>query len=500
MKTNKNHGKHSEKYSESEEKYRRWFEDDLTGDFIATPEGKILECNPAFAEIYGFPNPEQALGEDISQFNPKDWKNLIQRLRTERKVLGHQSIHRRPDGREIHVVSNVVSMLNDYDELIQIKGYIYDDTERKNAEESLKESEKKYRRLFNDDLTGDFIATPEGKILECNPSFAEIYGFESSKEAVQTDISQFNPTDWTDLIKRLKTECKIQNYQTWQRRPDGREIHVIANVIGVFNESKELFQVKGYFFDDTERKKAEESVIESEEKYRRLFDEDLTGDFIATPKGDILECNPAFAEIYGFDDCEKALQWNISSSNPFDWPYMVTRLRSEHKIMGYQSWQRRSDGLRVHVVANLVAIFSDSGELIQVKGYVFDDTERKQTEQELVNSHRQITEVLDSIQDGFVGLNHYWNFTYVNQRAAEYAGADADDLMGQNLWERFPELIGTNYETIFKKAMEKEEIQHFEALSIYNVDRWFDCSVYPSADGISIFWKDISQRKKAEKE
>ena len=360
-------------------------------------------------------------------------------------------------------------------------------------------SEEKYRRLFDEDLTGDFIATPEGKILECNPAFAEIYGFQGCGKAVRSEISQFNPAGWATLIDHLRDERKIQGYQRWHVRPDGKEIHVVANVVGIFNDSGELVQVKGYVFDDTERKEAEDALMGSEEKYRRLFDEDLTGDFIATPKGEILECNPAFAEIYGFDDCEKALQWNISKSNPFDWPYMVTRLKSEGKIKGYQSWQRRSDGLRIHVVANVVGIFNDSGELVQVKGYVFDDTERKKTEQELIHSKSQITEILDSIQDGFVALNHYWNFIYVNQRAAQYVGVEPDDLVGQNLWERFPELVGTTYETAFRRARDEQEIQYFKAQCIHMNDHWFDVSVYPLNEGISVYWRDITQHKKPEK-
>jgi PAS domain-containing protein len=65
-------------------------------------------------------------------------------------------------------------MINESRDIVQVKGYIFDNTERKKAEESLKKSEEKYRRLFDDDLTGDFLATPEGKIIECNPAFSEI--------------------------------------------------------------------------------------------------------------------------------------------------------------------------------------------------------------------------------------------------------------------------------------------------------------------------------------
>jgi PAS domain S-box-containing protein len=259
--------------------------------------------------------------------------------------------------------------------------------------------------------------------------------------------------------------------------------------VGIYHDS-ELVQVKGYVFDDTERKEAEEALKRSEEKYHRLFDEDLTGDFIANVDGEILECNPAFADIYGWDTVEKALKWNISESNPFDWPYMVTRLRSEGKIRGFQSWQRRQDFMRIHVVANLVGIFNDSDELIQVKGYVFDDTERKQAEEKLESGQRRLTMILGSIRDGFVSLDNLWNFIYVNPCAAEYLDIDADDLMGQNLWERFPELAGTIHETHFRRAMNEQEIQYFEAPGMLRTGKCLDISVYPSTEGISIYWRN----------
>ena len=174
---------------------------------------------------------------------------------------------------------------------------------------------------------------------------------------------------------------------------------------------------------------------------------------------------------------------------------MVTRLKSEGKIMGFQSWQRRSDIMRIHVIANLVGIFNDSGELVQVKGYVFDDTERKQAEEKLESGKQQITKILDSIQDGFMALDNFWNFIYVNRCAAEYLGVDADDLLEQNLWGRFPEFTGTVYETRLRKAMGNKEIQHFEASDIRKNDHCFDISVYPSDDGISVYWRNITQSK-----
>ena len=477
------------------------FDKSPIGILFYNEQGKLIDINPFSFEILGISKLDDVLGVNlfgISNFVPiKDtlFKEGLVRFQIPLKDFGNGKFERDIDltnfGKDI--IEFIISVV-DSGFLVMIQNV------SPSQKIDIPYSEEKYYRFFEDDLTGDFIATPEGRLIECNPSFLEIYGFDNRESALKFDISKFNIVDWINLINQLKNEPKIKGYQSSHTRPDGNIIQVVANVVGIFNDSNELIQVKGYIFDDTERKIAEEFLKESEEKYHRLFDEDLTGDFIANIDGEILECNPAFAEIYGFNSCRVASNSNISKFNRFDWPYMVTRLKKERKLYGFQSWQRRSDGLRIHVVANLVGIFNDSNELIRVKGYVFDDTERKHAEEELARSKSQMREILDSIQDIFFALDHNWNFIYINQYAAEYFGIEHDDLIEQNLWELFPEFIGTKYEELFRNAMESDEIQHFEARGIKNSDQWFDFSIYPSADGISSYWKDITERKILEEE
>ncbi len=457
-------------------------------------KGKLVYANPSALEIYEISKLENILG--INLFNNPDIASKKEKLINEGFVKFQSKIKNIKNNKSYK--SKKTEKIFDWTVSLIESGFlvqIQDINNLKKFQDSIQESEEKYRRWFEDDLTGDFIATPEGEILECNPAFVEIYGFSSRQKAVGSYISKFNIDDWINLIARLKYEHKIYDHQSWHKKPDNEGIHVVANVIGIFNDLNELIQVKGYVFDDTERKEAEEALKESEEKYHSLFDEDLTGDFIATLEGEILECNPSFAEIYGFYDCKQVINWNISKSNPFDWPYMITRLKKERKLKGYQSWQRRSDGMRIHIVANVVGIFNDSDELVQVKGYIFDDTERKRVEDELNLSKSRFKEILDSIQDGFFALDHQWRFIYVNKCAGEYFGVESEDIIGQNIWERFPELRGTTYETIFRNAIDKQEIQRFEAHGRIKPYLWLDFSIYPSNGGISVFCRDITNEK-----
>ncbi len=476
-----------------EEKFKRIYQKSPIGIIICDKMGKIIYANQSALKIV-----QISKLEDIPNNNIFTYGDIIEKkeILVKEGVIEFQApLNIIRDNNKNSINSEALINWNvsaiDSGFLIQIQ----DIREWQKIEKIIQKSEEKFQKFFEDDLTGDFIALPNGKIIMCNPSFVEIYGFEDHDHAMKTEISEFNQDDWINLINLLRTECKIKGHQSWHRRPDGKIIHVVANLVGIFNSSGSLIQVKGYIFDDTDRKRAEEFLQASEEKYHRLFDEDLTGDFIATIDGEILECNPAFAAIYGFTNRDLASKCNISKFNSFDWPYMITRLKKEHKLQGFQSWQRRSDGMRIHIVANLVGIFNESNELIEVKGYVFDDTDRKQAEEELARSKHQMTEILDSIQDGFIALSHYWHFIYSNKCASEYFKVEYDGLIGQNLWDTFPELKGTIYESSFRKAMDTQKIQHFEVKGLHNKDHCFDFTVYPSADGISVYWRNISARK-----
>ena len=484
----------------NKDKFKEIFDKSPIGILFYDKEGKFIDANESALKIARISKLEDILDSNIFD-NPYLTSKKENLFNDETIKFKSQFNLKKLNDNGSEPLNDDKAVLIDWNISITDSGFllqIQEVNDYKNDETPVQERDEKFHRFFEDDLTGDFIATPKGKIIICNPSFVEIYGFDNHEKALKSEISTFNKTDWINLISQLKNKSKIKGHQSWHIRPDGKEIHVVANLVGIFNDSGELTHVKGYIFDDTERKKAEEFLKESEEKYRLLFDEDLTGDFIATIEGDILECNPSFADIYGFNNCELASKFNISKFNSFDWPYMITRLKKEHKLQGFQSWQRRSDGRRIHVVANMVGIFNDSNKLIRVKGYVFDDTDRKQVEEELASSKKQITGILNSIQDGFIALTQYWLFIYVNRCAEEYFDVEHEDIIGQNLWDTFPQLIGTTYEHFFRKAMETQDIQHFEVKGLHNPDHWFDFSIYPSADGISVYWQDVTKRQKLE--
>jgi len=134
------------------------------------------------------------------------------------------------------------------------------------TEASLRESEEKYRRFFEEDLSADFISTLDGKILVCNPSFIDLFGFSSTVEAASYDLKSLFPdrSAWDRFIEALREKRKLQWCELELRRRDGTRVDAIANVIGRFDTEERLVEFKGYLFNNTERKALERQLFQSQ--------------------------------------------------------------------------------------------------------------------------------------------------------------------------------------------------------------------------------------------
>ena len=109
----------------------------------------------------------------------------------------------------------------------------------------------------------------------------------------------------------------------------------------------------------------------------------------------------------------------------------------------------------------------------------------------------QYEETLERIDDAFFALDDEWRFTYVNEKAATLLDRDPDELLGAEVWEEFPAAIGREYERNYRRAMEEQETvsfeEHYEPL-----DLWTEVTAYPSPDGLSVFFSDVTDRKRRE--
>jgi len=122
---------------------------------------------------------------------------------------------------------------------------------------------------------------------------------------------------------------------------------------------------------------------------------------------------------------------------------------------------------------------------------------KKNDKESRIPDHESITNIIERISDGFVAFDAQMNYIYVNERSSQLLGRKPEDLIGRNYWKEFPEAKGTPFAEAYVRALETQTPIQFE--NYYAPwDRWFENRIYPSKDGLAIFFTEITERKRAE--
>lgn len=147
-------------------------------------------------------------------------------------------------------------------------------------------------------------------------------------------------------------------------------------------------KANGIHLDIDDRVKSEEHLIDSEERYRRFFEEDLSGVFLSTPESGIKICNRAYVNMMEYDSIESLLQANPVSHYPQSQQRIdfLNLLRKERKLTNYEGELVTRTGKIIKTLENILGVFDEKDNLIEFWGYVNDITDRKNTEQVLKNA------------------------------------------------------------------------------------------------------------------
>lgn len=257
---------------ESEEKYRTFFELDLTGDFTSTIDGKLLMCNPAYVKILGYDSIEDMMKVTTKSFykNPEDRVKVIEAIREKKKLENYEITLLKKDGEEVIAIENIYGEFDSNGELILLKGYLFDITAIRRAEEALRESEERFHSMFEKNKAVMFLIDPAtGKIIDANNAASEFYGY-SLIELKSVNINKINMQSENEIFTALNSAAtgKQSYFQYSHKLLSGevRDVEVYTSPIIIKGEIV-LFSI---IHDITERKKAEKEVIESREKLRAL--------------------------------------------------------------------------------------------------------------------------------------------------------------------------------------------------------------------------------------
>lgn len=131
-------------------------------------------------------------------------------------------------------------------------------------------------------------------------------------------------------------------------------------------------------------------------------------------------------------------------------------------------------------------------------GVIRDVTDRKRRATELCETRERLEDILSRIGDAFFAVDTEWRFTYVNEKAEELLDRPASELVGENVWEEFPAAMAERFYDEYHRAMETGEAVTFEEY-FAPLSTWFEVRAYPSADGLSVYFQDVTTRKERER-
>ena len=241
---------------------------DLANDaiVISDAEGQISYWNRGAERMYGW-SRAQAMGRDVHLLlqtgPPNELATVMRTLRTSQHWEG-EIRQTRQDGVEIVASTGWTLQGSGPDaSLLQIS---IDVTDRIEAEEALRQSEERYRRFVEEDLTGNLIMKPDGTIVTGNSAFARIFGFDTMEEAQETNFLTLlrSKKESIELLESLRPNESIERSEIEMRQRDGDTVYVAAKFIGSFDPAGRLHEVKGYFFNDTKRKRLEQQLIQAQ--------------------------------------------------------------------------------------------------------------------------------------------------------------------------------------------------------------------------------------------
>jgi PAS domain S-box-containing protein len=252
-----------------------------------------------------------------------------------------------------------------------------------------------------------------------------------------------------------------------------------------------------------ERRRTEERLA-----YYALLEESTHDAFIATDDLFVIRAwNRGAEEIYGWraDEVLGRSVLEVARTDLSDEQLAEARRQLDEtdrwraEVLAY-----RKDGSSVWVELTNVAIRGEGGRVTGYVGIHRDITDRKRAEEDLQEANSRTENILESVTDAFAALDREWRVTYINERALHYMQAfknnnelTREELLGKNLWEMFPEAVGTVFYHKYHEAMREQKPVEFGALSPVT-DRWVEQHVYPSEEGLSVYWRDITERKRAE--
>jgi len=434
---------------------------------VVDPEtGHFLDVNEKGCRDLGY-SREEFLSLKVFDIDPtRDYSEfmvLINELR-ETGSMRRESLHIRKDGTTFPVDINLSYVQLDRGYLVTVARDI---TEHKRAEEALKESEEKFKTVAEQSPNMIFI-NRKGKVIYANKLAEERMGYKRD-EFYSPDF------EFLSIIAPDSIELIMSNYK---KHMEGKEVDPYEYALitregkrieGVINtkliDYKGERAILGIVTDITERKQAEEAIRESEKKYRKILENIEEGYYETDTKGNFTFFNDSLCKILGYTRDELMGMNNRDfltpeiAKNVYKIFNEIYRTGKPARIVAHELI--RKDGSKINVEISASLIRDPKGKPVGFRGFIWDVTEAKKIEAELIQTKNFLQNIFDSSIDGITTTDLHGNIIYMSPRVKDILGYDQKELIGKKAYSLYSD-GKRDAEAIMKALTEEGELRNHE--------------------------------------
>jgi|AntRauTorcE11898_2_1112593.scaffolds.fasta_scaffold00035_35 PAS domain S-box-containing protein len=360
---------------------------------------------------------------------------------------------------------------------------------------------------LKDTQSATFVLDDAFEVVWVNQSVGRYFGIDAAelvgrdKRQVVQDTMRGTVADPAGFANRVLATYDDNTY--FEKFPvhvtagDGREERWLEHYSNPITSGQYAGGRVERYTDISERKQSIDARRETEAEFRSLVDAVKEyAIFSLSPDGIVTSWNEGAKAIKGYQ-AEEILGEHISTfytseDRAAGVPERNLEIAAETGSVDDEGWRVRKDGSRFWANVTITAVRDEDGNNEGFLKVTRDMTEQHEHQKGLES---ELHNILDRVSDGFVGLDEDWRFSYVNDRAAELMDVCPERAMGEVIWDLFPDVLDTLYEEEYRRAMREQVVVSFEEF-FPPLESWFEVSAYPSETGLSVYFRDVTERRK----
>ncbi len=501
---------------EAEEKYRTLVENLPVGLYRNTsgPQGHFIAGNPAIVRMFGYDSLEEFMNTSVAECyrDTAERKAFSNLLLAEGSVNGVDLRLKKKDGTPIWASVSATVVRHPDGSIAYFDGMIEDITERKRAEEALRNKEAQLRTLVENANAIIYSLSFEGTFTFVSPNWTDKLGHAVSEVEGRSFAPFVHPDDvplcQAFLEKVVATGEPQKGVEYRVKHKDGTwRWHTSAGSLVTDDNGNPLYYV-GVAEDTTERKRMEEEL----KKFKTISDRASYGTAIADLEGRLLYVNDAFARMHGYT-AEEVIGKHLSIFHTAEQMEEVDKLNAQMQREGSftaeEAWHTRKDGTVFPALMSGATICDHNGNPLYLSVTAIDITERKRADDALRASEQRFRDVVLSSSDWIWEVDAEWRYTFASGGLEAVLGYKPEELLGKTPFDLMPEEEAERIREVFTQlAARKDKITDLVNWNVHKNGRLV-CLLtngVPMLDDDDGFLgyrgvdKDITERRRAEEQ